>query len=156
MDTNEIHEGGCSCGAVRYQTTGKPERVGVCHCRYCQTRTGSAFGVSVYFKDINIQKTSGNLKKYEFKTESGRSFIQEFCSTCATTLFWTVEVFEGMTGVAGGSFDPPSFWYDIDREVFCRTSAAWINNDIDEKHDTHPNYEPIKKDQGGLSHSNTS
>ena len=67
-----------------------------------------------------------------------------------------MEVFEGMTGVAGASFDPPSLWYDIDREVFCRTSAAWINNDIDEKHDTHPNYDPIAKDQGGLNHSNTS
>ena len=61
-----------------------------------------------------------------------------------------------MTGVAGGCFDPPSSWYDIDREVFCRTSAAWINNDIDEKHDTHPNYDPIAKDQGGLNHSNAS
>ena len=61
-----------------------------------------------------------------------------------------------MIGVAGGSFDPPSFWYDIDREVFCRTSATWINNDIDEKHDTHPNYEPVTRDQGGLSHSKTS
>ena len=30
MDTSEIYEGGCSCGVVRYQTTGKPERVGVC------------------------------------------------------------------------------------------------------------------------------
>ena len=104
--------------AVHHQTTVKPERVGVCHCRYCQTKTGSAFGVSVYFKDVNVQKTSSDLNEYEFKTESGRSFVQEFCPTCATTLFWTVEVFEGMIGVAGGSRDPPSFWYDIDREVF--------------------------------------
>ena len=76
----------------------------------------------------------------------------KFCPTCATTLFWTVEVFEGMIAVAGGSFDPPSFWYDIDREVFCRTSATWINNDIN-KHGTHPNCETVTKDQGGLSHS---
>ena len=74
MDTNEIHQGGCVCGAVRYQTTGKPERVGVYQCRYCQTRTGSAFGVSVSFKDVNVQKTSGDLNKYEFKTEYGKSF----------------------------------------------------------------------------------
>ena len=100
MDTREIHKGGCSCGAVTYQTSGKPERVGVCHCRYCQTRTGSAFGICVYFKDENIQKTQGTLNKYQFETESGRSLIQEFCPLCATTLFWTVDVFEGMTGVA--------------------------------------------------------
>ena len=61
MDTSEIYEGGCSCGVVRYQKTGKPERVGVCHCRYCQTRTGCAFGVSVNFNDVNVQKTSSDL-----------------------------------------------------------------------------------------------
>ena len=150
MVVDEVHEGGCSCGAVRYKTKGKPERAGVCHCRYCQTRTGSAFGISVYFKDDNIERMHGILEEYQFKNESGRKFIQEFCPKCATTLFWTVEVFKGMTGVAGGSFDPPSFWYDIDREVFCRTSAAWINNDIDEKHDTHPNYEPVISERNAL------
>ena len=115
---------------MRFTTKGKPERARVCHRRHCQTRTGSAFGISVYFKDQNIERVQGILNKYEFKNESGRTFIQEFCPKCATTLFWTVEVFEGMTEVAGGSFDPPSFWYHINREVFCRSSAVWVNNYI--------------------------
>ena len=79
MVSVERHEGGCSCGAVRYRTKGYPERAGVCHCRYCQTRTGSAFGISVYFKDGNIELTQGILNKYEFKSESGRAFVQHFC-----------------------------------------------------------------------------
>ena len=79
MVSGEKHEGGCSCGAVRYRTKGYPERAGVCHCRYCQTRTGSAFGISVYFKDGNIELTQGILNKYEFKSESGRAFVQHFC-----------------------------------------------------------------------------
>lgn len=108
MILTEIHEGGCSCGKVRYQTFGQPARTGVCHCRYCQTRTGSAFGISVYFMKENVVKTQGELNEYEFTTESGRSFKQEFCPKCATTLFWTLEVSKGLTGVAGGSFDPPS------------------------------------------------
>ena len=33
MVSGERHEGGCSCGAVRYRTKGYPERAGVCHCR---------------------------------------------------------------------------------------------------------------------------
>lgn len=44
-----MHEGGCSCGKVRYATTSDVRRAVVCRCRYCQTRTGSAFGISVYF-----------------------------------------------------------------------------------------------------------
>ena len=151
MISTEIHEGGCSCGKVRYQTFGQPARTGVCHCRYCQTRTGSAFGISVYFLKENVVKTQGELSEYKFTTASGRSFKQEFCQKCATTLFWTLEVSKGMTGVAGGSFDPPSFWYDIDREVFRRTSAKWIDNDITEKHDTHPMYEPKSSERKALS-----
>lgn len=30
-----MHEGGCVCGAVR-----------ICHCKFCQRRTGGAFGGS--------------------------------------------------------------------------------------------------------------
>ena len=56
MSSTEIHEGGCSCGTVRYQTIGQPARTGVCHCRYCQTRTGPAFGISVYFLKKTLLK----------------------------------------------------------------------------------------------------
>ncbi len=35
------HRGGCLCGKVRYMTKEKPKIVGVCHCRYCQLRSGS-------------------------------------------------------------------------------------------------------------------
>ena len=45
MSKKEKHQGGCLCGKVRYETDGSPERSGVCHCRYCQLRTGSSFGI---------------------------------------------------------------------------------------------------------------
>ena len=44
---SDSHKGGCFCGAVRYETVGKPVRVSLCHCRYCQLRTGTAL-VSVF------------------------------------------------------------------------------------------------------------
>ena len=53
MNNLEKHSGGCACGKVRYHSIGKPVRTGLCHCRYCQLRTGTAFGISVYFKKMN-------------------------------------------------------------------------------------------------------
>ena len=47
--------GGCSCGKVRYKTLGYPSVSAVCHCRYCQLRSGSAFGVLVYFLEDNLK-----------------------------------------------------------------------------------------------------
>ena len=52
---SHTHEGGCLCGSVRYQVTGAPEVASICHCRYCQLRSGSAFGISVYFAQDQVQ-----------------------------------------------------------------------------------------------------
>jgi len=94
------------CGAVRYRVTNAPFRTGVCHCRFCQRRTGSAFGVGVYFKKTDFQLIRGELKCYEHKSdESGRWLRMEFCPACGTTVTWTLELFPDGRGVAGGSFD---------------------------------------------------
>ena len=33
--------GGCACGAVRYEATGRPSNTMVCHCRTCRRVTGA-------------------------------------------------------------------------------------------------------------------
>ena len=150
MIDQDKHEGGCLCGNVRYQTYGSPERSGVCHCRYCQLRTGSSFGISIYFKEENVKVISGVLNEYSYQTESLRSAIIRFCSNCGSSLFWQVGNFKGFIGVAGGSFDPPTFWYEINREVFCRSGAPFISSNIKEKYQTHPDYQPVKKESDNL------
>lgn len=83
----EIHEGGCLCGAIRYQVTGEPYLAGVCHCTLCKKRTGSPLGIATYFDASAIQIKSGALKTYEYRSdESARWLKTEFCSTCGTTV----------------------------------------------------------------------
>ncbi len=31
-------------------------------------------------------------------------------------MFWTLSHMEGLMGAAGGSYDPPSFWFDVEKE----------------------------------------
>src|SRR6185436_1303430 len=40
-------DGACHCGAIRYEAEIDPADVGICHCRDCQTLTGSAYRVAV-------------------------------------------------------------------------------------------------------------
>ena len=147
---NEKHSGGCGCSAVRYETTGDPVRAGICHCRYCQTRTGSAFGISVYFKENQINLINGELTEYNFTNSSGRSFKNKFCKTCGTTVLWEVELRKGLIGVGGGTFDPPTFWYEAGFEVFCRSKAPFVETSISEKHETTEYYKPIAPNNTSL------
>jgi len=122
----DIHEGGCFCGAVRYRTTGAPKRVSVCSCEWCRKRTGSALGVSVYFEQENVEFTKGVLKPFGLVSDAGRWIESEFCATCGTTVSWTLEFLPGFRGIAGGTFDAPTFWYDLERYVFARTKPDWL------------------------------
>lgn len=145
--SDDIHQGGCACGAVRYETQGKPQKTAACHCRYCQLRTGSAFGLSVYFAADQLRQLSGELKDYSFETDSGRRFTTRFCPTCGTTVFWELELFEGTVGVSGGTFDPPAFWFEVEREIFARSKAPFVSLDVAASADTTNSYAPIQPDR---------
>ena len=149
---SDLHHGGCLCGNVRYQTIGAPLRSGVCHCRYCQLRAGSAFGVLVYFPEDRFQLTAGACKEYTFTSESGKAWQNSFCADCGTTVFSQLEVWPGDIGVAGGTFDPPSFWYNISGEVFTRSKAHFVG-EIDTKYhvETFHTYDPQSADADRLS-----
>lgn len=144
--TDIVHYGGCGCGAVRYKTLGEPIRGTLCHCRYCQTRTGSAFGISIFFDASNVHLLQGNLKAYSFATESGRTLTWHFCDTCATSVFGESEAFSDMKIVFGGTFDPPTFWHLPEREVFRRSKADYVTMDIEEQYFTSLIYKPVREE----------
>lgn len=118
---SDVHEGGCLCGAVRYRTTGTPMSVSVCHCTFCQRRTGSAFSIPVYFQDEQISFNEGVRSSYRHVSdESGRWLDVEFCPKCGTTVAWTSERRPGAHGISGGTFDDPD-WLDVERHVWVRS-----------------------------------
>jgi len=91
---SDTHEGGCLCGKVRYRLTGNPdetEGAGICHCTNCRRRTGSAFGVQVFFPKDAFQLTKGELKTYEYRSDVDRWVRTEFCRNCGTTVTWLAE-----------------------------------------------------------------
>ncbi len=57
--------GGCLCGAVRYEASEPPHRVGYCHCQMCQKNTGSVVGVFAAFKEDEFRITRGDPKIFK-------------------------------------------------------------------------------------------
>ena len=124
---NALHEGGCACGSVRYRVQGEPEICQICHCRFCQRRTGSAFGTVAYFAEDRVTLLNGVLTDYEHRSdETGRWLRTEFCPVCGTTVTHTTELRPGLRGIAAGTLDDPD-WFRIDRHIWSRSARPWVS-----------------------------
>jgi len=93
----------CCCGSTSIEIQGKPLINSVCHCDDCKKRTGSSFGISIYVKNIQIIKKHGETTIYKIDTDAKQE--RHFCTNCGTTLYWKVENFPELTGIAGGCFN---------------------------------------------------
>jgi len=124
-----VHEGGCVCGATRYRVEGEPLRVTICHCLWCQRRTGSGFAVEAVFANKQVAFSGATRSRYRHVSdESGRWLEIEFCPTCATALGFTLEAAPGIRAVEAGTFDDPG-WISAKRfafrHVFTRSHRDW-------------------------------
>ncbi len=69
--------GGCLCGAVRIETTGLPDRVGICHCLDCRKHHGALFYAAAIFA-ADAVAIEGDAHEYE-----GRFF----CPRCGSSVY---------------------------------------------------------------------
>ncbi|RRV10299.1 GFA family protein [Pseudomonas sp. v388] len=74
MDT---FTGGCLCGDVRLQASGRPYRVGLCHCLDCRKHHGALFYAAAIFPASAVT-ISGETHDY-----AGRCF----CPRCGSSVF---------------------------------------------------------------------
>ena len=73
----ETSSGGCLCGDVRIVATGRPYRVGICHCLDCRKHHGALFHASAIFPEDAVTITG---ETHEF---AGR----HFCPRCGSSVF---------------------------------------------------------------------
>ena len=117
-------QGGCQCGAIRFSTSTTPVRAMACHCTACKLRTGGPYGIGVYFNDAEVQLEQGDVLRYRFESDTtGRWIENEFCSSCGSTVFWTLEMRPGLRAVAGGSYDDPD-WYKVEAHIWTRSARS--------------------------------
>lgn len=69
--------GGCLCGDVRLVASGRPYRVGLCHCLDCRKHHGALFYAAAIFPQDAVT-VSGATRDY-----AGR----HFCPRCGSSLF---------------------------------------------------------------------
>lgn len=116
----EKHSGACQCGAVRFETTGKPKFVSNCHCQSCRKATGAAFSTWVGFQDEQISW----LTRAPSFHASSQGVKRGFCPQCGTPLTYAGEQWPGETHLMIGVFDNPAT-FSPRKEVFTEDALPW-------------------------------
>ena len=103
-----MRSGGCQCGAVRYESSGVPLGLYVCHCRECRRQSASAFGLSLDVPRAGFRVTSGAPSFWTRSADSGRRVVCAFCPACGSRLWHEPEgaASETLT-IKAGSLDEP-------------------------------------------------
>ena len=70
-------KGGCLCGLVRFEASGNPYRVGICHCLDCRKHHGALFLATAIFPQDAVE-IAGETKSYG---------TRHFCPMCGSSVF---------------------------------------------------------------------
>ena len=118
MSDSNTAEGGCLCGAVRYECDPSAAlSASHCHCRDCQRSTGSGFTTFFAIPETGFRVVSGKLGSFAVTGESGQELRRSFCTACGSPIFSETALMPALRFVKAGSLDDPS-WVDP-------TSAYW-------------------------------
>ena len=104
-------EGGCLCGEVRIAASGRPYRVGICHCLDCRKHHGALFFAAAIFPKDAVT-VEGDTREFQ-----GR----HFCPGCGSSLFARygdeIEVHLGALD-APDQFEPTYECWTVRREAW--------------------------------------
>jgi len=125
--SDAVREGGCLCGAVRFQVLCAPMIVHACHCSLCQRRTGSAFAVNLWIESDNIRLLQGELERRSapgVKPDApSESWFCPGCGTCLWTRFHASPA--NSRFLRAGTLDNPAE-FSPDVHIFTSTKQPWV------------------------------
>jgi hypothetical protein len=117
--------GGCRCGAVRYSLALEAlPTTYACHCRDCQTWSGSAFSQQTFVPETALS-ISGPVSVYQLTTPSGNVSKQRVCSTCHTRIYNSNSARPGIVVVRAGTLDQ-SDQLDVVAHIWVKRRQPWL------------------------------
>ncbi|MGD9965704.1 MAG: GFA family protein [Hyphomonadaceae bacterium] len=101
-------EGGCYCGAVRYEAEGEPTLRAQCYCRECQYIAGGGPNTFMLMPLEGFRYTKGAPSQFA-RADIENPYTREFCSTCGTHLVTRRADLPAIVIKAGTLDDPRQF-----------------------------------------------
>jgi hypothetical protein len=115
--------GGCLCGAVRFEIDGKLRHITHCHCSMCRKAHGAAFATYAQLGRRRLRLLSGGDGLRTFASSEG--VTREFCGRCGSQLFWSRDDRPDVVCIAVGTVEgdpggrPEAHIFESDR-------ACWV------------------------------
>jgi hypothetical protein len=122
--SDQIHEGGCLCGAIRYRAVGEPANVRLCHCRICQQVTGQPFNARAQYRAEAVEVTGEPLW-----WATSDAVTRGSCPTCGVTIFGK-RASAGMIGFTLASMDQPATFSPADH-IWVESALPWVKAWLD-------------------------
>jgi hypothetical protein len=80
-------EGGCRCGAIRYESESEPTKLVATNCRHGHRHPKATVAVSVGIPERTLRVRGLIPSVYEDARPSGSVVLRSFCPECSTPLF---------------------------------------------------------------------
>jgi hypothetical protein len=114
-------KGGCFCGAVRYETSGTPFHLTICHCSTCRRTTGAPFAAWFSVLRSELRFVQGTPTRYRSSEKGTRSC----CPNCGTQLTFENDEASDEIDVTTCSLDDPEQLPPEDH-TYMSSKLGWI------------------------------
>lgn len=115
----EVREGGCLCGAVRFRTHGALRGVVACHCSQCRRQSGHCWAATNVADDRLSVEGQDQLGWYSATPGIRRGF----CKICGSFLFWKRDGADEIS-IGAGTFDDGA-GLTLECHIYCADKGAY-------------------------------
>lgn len=99
-----VLQGGCLCGAIRYQVNGMPFDADHCHCNQCRKSAGAVVMSWMDFHHEQVQWLQGQVNEFA----SSENIRRGFCQRCGCSLTYRHLDYPQYTSLSIASLDQPN------------------------------------------------
>lgn len=127
-DHTVTHEGGCTCGYVRYRVNTDPIIVHCCHCRWCQRQSGAAFALNALYEADRVELLQGEVNEVELPSPSGRGQVIARCPRCEVAVwsnYYMAGLKERVRFIRVGTLDNPDLM-PPDVHIYTSSKQPWV------------------------------
>jgi hypothetical protein len=120
-------QGGCLCGAVRYESKAQPMMAGHCQCTDCRRSSGSGHSSHVAVPKDAVSIT-GVVATYDKPANSGNIVSRAFCPTCGAPVFSLNAAMPQLMFIRASSLDDLEV-FKPQMIVYTSRAASWDHID---------------------------